>query len=92
MLACALAQTDELGMFTSAEVRERLRKITGKPYEIPAFANHLNEFSSTDGGRSGVLQKHGTSRRFRYRFVMPLMPPYVLMKGIQDGLIEPMSV
>lgn len=88
LLACALAERDEMGMFASAEVRDKLRKITQRPYDIPAFANHLNDFSSSDGNRGGVLQKHGTSRRFRYRFIDPLMPPFVLMRGISEGVIR----
>jgi Cdc6-like AAA superfamily ATPase len=86
LLACALSQKDEMGTFGSPEVRDKLRQITGHPYDIPAFANHLNEFSST-GPRGGVLQKRGTTRRFRYRFVDPLMPPYVLMRGHADKFL-----
>ena len=26
-------------------------------------------------------------RRFQYRFIEPMMQPYVLMKGLSDGLV-----
>jgi len=51
----------------------------GKPYDIPAFAQHLNDLS--ESGRGPVLQKKGSTRRFRYRFINPLLQPYVIMKG-----------
>jgi Cdc6-like AAA superfamily ATPase len=86
ILACALAEGDDFGFFAAADVREPLSKIMGRPYDIPAFAQHLNELS--DQVRGSVLQKKGTSRRFRYRFVNPLLQPYVVMKGLSEGLID----
>lgn len=83
LLACALAQKDDLSEFGSADLREPLRMLTGRRYEIPAFSAHLSDFSST-GARGGVLRKTGASR-FRYRFIDPLLPPYVLMRGLADG-------
>ncbi len=55
LLACALAETDELDYFAAQHVRESLRVITSKPYEIWSFAQHLNDFC--DQKRSNVLQK-----------------------------------
>jgi Cdc6-like AAA superfamily ATPase len=81
LLACALARKDDIGEFGSGDLRGPLHRITGKNYEIPAYAAHLNAFSSDDERRGGVLRKRGQRARFRYRFVDPLMPPYVLMKG-----------
>jgi len=40
--------------------------IMGKPYDIPAFARHLNEFASAV--RGDVLTRSGQSRRYFYRF------------------------
>lgn len=85
LLACAMAPKDELGSFGAPDVRDQMRQITKQDYEIPSFAGHLKEFSS-DGPRGGVLQRIGTQRRFRYRFVDPLMPTYVLMQGKREGL------
>lgn len=89
LLACALSKTDEMSFFTPAAVRTPLRKM-GRNLEIPAFASHLNKFASSD--RGNVLQKVGTSRRFRYRFSNPLLQPFVVMRGVVDGLVTPDSV
>ena len=57
----------------------------GKKYEIPSFVRHLNLFC--DKARGPVLQKTGISRRFRYRFLNPLLQPFVIMQGMADGLV-----
>lgn len=88
VLACALTQGDDLGYFASGDVREPLSAIMGKPYDIPAFSQHLNELSDPDGGRGPILQKTGTARKFRFRFINPLLQPYVIMKGIAEGMID----
>lgn len=86
LLACALAETDELGFFTAAAVRPALRHITGRDYDIPNFAQHLKNFG--DLSRGGMLQRTGEKRRIRYRFASPLMRPYIVMRGFDDGLIN----
>lgn len=86
LLACALADVDELGYFVSADVREPLSKIMGRPYDIPGFSQHLNKFS--DEERGNVLQKTGTTRRFRFRFTNPLLQPYVVMRGLKAGTLK----
>jgi hypothetical protein len=86
LLACALAETDDLGMFAAQDVRTPMREITGKTYGIPSFAQHLNEFSSDK--RGNILKKTGSTRRFRFRFVNPLMPPFVIMRGFAGGKIK----
>jgi Cdc6-like AAA superfamily ATPase len=85
LLSCALAQTNDLGYFAAQDVRRPLREITGKAYEIPTFAQHLNEFS--DEKRGNILQKTGVKRRFRYRFTNPLLQPFVIMRGMKDQRI-----
>lgn len=60
--------------------------IRGRPYEIPSFARHLNEFCQD--ARGPILKKSGEKRKFRYRFVSPLMPPLIIMKGIVDERID----
>lgn len=87
LLACAVAEVDEQGYFISAGVREPLSKIMGKPYDIPNFSQHLDKFSS-DRARGPVLERAGTSRRFRFRFVNPLLQPYVIMRGLSEGMLE----
>jgi len=86
LLACALAKKNEIGEFGSADVREPMRKITGRDYEINAFVSHLNDFSG-DGPRGGILRKRTAQGRFIFRFENPLFTPYVLMKGVSAGLI-----
>jgi Cdc6-like AAA superfamily ATPase len=86
LLACALADKDDLGFFGAPSVRDQLKIIARRNVEIPAFASHLKEFSGTDV-RGGVLQKAGARARFRYRFIDPLLPPYVVMRGRNDGLV-----
>jgi len=86
LLACALAETSELGKFAASDVRGPLRRITQTDYEIPTFAQHLNEFSDEKRGR--ILVKTGTPRLYRYRFRNPLMQPYVIMQGIKSNRID----
>lgn len=85
LLACALADADELGFFAAQDVRPAIQRITGKQYQIPSFAQHLNEFS--DAKRGGILRKHGQRRRYRYRFSDPLMQPFVIMQGVRAGRV-----
>jgi Cdc6-like AAA superfamily ATPase len=87
LLGCALAEKDESGFFTAAGVREPLRRITGKSYDIPNYAQHLKKFS--EDGRGGVLHRAGASRRIRYRFESPMIHAYVIMRGAVDGLLTP---
>lgn len=86
LLSCALAETDELGYFPAANVRKPMSEIMRKAYDIPAFAQHLNDFCEPK--RGAVLQKTGHPRRYRFRFVNPLMEPFVVMKGISGGLVR----
>jgi hypothetical protein len=83
LLACALARTNELGFFAAQDVRGPMCAITSKDYDIPSFAQHLNEFS--DEKRGPMLLKVGEARRYRYRFVNPLMQPFVIMQGFKSG-------
>jgi Cdc6-like AAA superfamily ATPase len=85
LLACALAEIDELRYFTAASVRKPLRIITGKAYEIPNFAKHLKDFS--DAGRGNILQRTGEKRRLRYRFNSPIMRPYIIMRGFKEKIL-----
>lgn len=85
LLSCALAQPDSLGYFAAVDVRAPLSGIMKRPYEIPAFSQHLNAFC--EASRGPVLQRTGTTRRYRFRFVNPLMQPFVIMDGIRKGMI-----
>ena len=87
LLACAVAEADELGYFATTDIRGPLNKITNKEYEIPNYSGHLVKFSN-DESRGSVLERKGPTRRYRFRFRNPLLQPYVIMKGIDDGLID----
>jgi energy-coupling factor transporter ATP-binding protein EcfA2 len=86
LLACALAETDELGFFQAASVRSPLQMITNRPYDIPNFARHLKELS--EPARGSILSRTGETKRIRYRFGSPLHRPYIVMRGISDGLVS----
>jgi hypothetical protein len=86
LLACALAETDDLGWFYPRDVRGPLEGILGRTYGISAFARHLHSFCEIAHGR--VLVKDTRSARPRYRFDNPLMQPYVLIRGLAMNLIS----
>ncbi len=84
LLACALAPKDDLGFFPASAVREPMSQLMGRPYAIPAFARHLNQFAEPI--RGCVLQKTGESRRYFYRFSNPLLQPFVILNGLANKL------
>ncbi len=84
LLACAFAATDELGRFQQSAVAAPLNRIiAGKNYQASTFALHMNAF--TEHERGCVLQRFGTARNYRYRFADPMMQPYVILKGLNEG-------
>jgi len=85
LLACALAETDEYGYFSPSNVRVPLERILKRGYGVEAFARHLHTFCEPD--RGPVLRKADLVNRPRFRFENPLMQPFVLMKGLDDGII-----
>jgi hypothetical protein len=62
-----------------------MTRVMRHKYEIAAFSRHLNDFCAKE--RGPILEKRGYRRRYRFRFLNPLMQPYVLMKGIADGIL-----
>lgn len=85
LLSCALASVDEKSFFTAAAVRAPLQIIARPNLDIPNFARHLKEFS--EERRGNILVREGETRRLRYRFISPLMRPYIIMRGVADGLL-----
>jgi Cdc6-like AAA superfamily ATPase len=85
LLACALAEKDQQGTFAAVDVRGPLREISGKPYALGSFAQHLNDFC--DKSRGPLLQRTGTARKHRYRFANPLMQPFAVMQGLRNRKI-----
>jgi hypothetical protein len=85
LLACALAETDEKGFFKPAAVGPPLSKILGKPINRSTYQKHLAEFVGDE--RGGVLIKRGEGRVYKLRFGEPMIQPYIIIKGMQEGLI-----
>jgi hypothetical protein len=85
-LACALAELDEMSYFTATAVIKPLKIITGKNYEISGFARHLREFTRSE--RASIIMRTEESRKGRYKFVKPIMRPYVTIKGFAEKMID----
>jgi Cdc6-like AAA superfamily ATPase len=90
LLSCALAKTDDFGYFAASSVISPLSIIRNRHYELPYFAPHLKEFSSEKKGR--ILQQTGEAYSRLYRFRNPMMQPFVIMKGLSDGLVTPSTL
>ena len=86
LLASALASPDRLGYFRAADVRAPYSRIMGRDQTISSFSRHLHGLC--DEGRGAVLQKFGQAHSYRFRFADPMMQPYVLMRGLERGLVK----
>jgi hypothetical protein len=86
LLASAVAPEDEHGTFRATDLVAPMRDITCKDYDVSNFTYNLGKLTTEE--RGNVLETVGGPRRPRYRFANPLMKPYILMKGINDGLID----
>jgi hypothetical protein len=86
LLACAVAPKDDLGFFTSGQVRDPLQIIASRRLEIPAFSQHLKEF--LDPTRGSILQRIGKPRAYSYRFPDPMAQPYIIMTSLTENLIS----
>ena len=90
LLACALAKTDDRGLFAPNSVVPSLTNILGREVTIANFQNHLKKFINDERGR--ILVRRGKERAYKFRFRDPMMQPYVIMKGVEAGLIEAKSL
>jgi hypothetical protein len=86
LLACALAPKNELGFFTAGSIRDPLEIIAGRRLNIPAFSRHLSQFLEPE--RGAVLFREGAPKRYFYRFTEPIFQPYVILRGVSEGLIS----
>jgi Cdc6-like AAA superfamily ATPase len=89
LLACALAEEDEFGFFSTGDVEGPLGQIGSERLEDDVLSGELDELA--DGEEEPVLQRGGAGRRL-YRFANPLLQPYVLMRGLSDGLVKARDV
>jgi hypothetical protein len=85
LLAAAVCSTDDEGRFIPSDMVRPFGAIVGRKVEIANFQTTLNAF--TEPGRGAILEKSGTQRAFKYRFTEPKMQPYVIMRGMADGLL-----
>jgi hypothetical protein len=70
---------------TPASLIDGLRVITKESFTTDRYAKHLHAFCLPE--RGPILEKFGSEYRWKFRFTNPSMQPYVLMKGLRDGLI-----
>jgi hypothetical protein len=86
LVACALASADELSYFASTDVAVALSYLLGEDKKSGHVNSHLQRFSAPP---HWVLERRELSqRKIRYRFRDPLMRPFVLLKGYQNGIIR----
>lgn len=88
LLACAMANTDELGYFSPVDVTEPLNLVMKKQQKIENFSKKIAVFCKGQRGDIFARLKTTHSQRFKYRFRNPLMQPYVIMRGIDENLID----
>lgn len=86
LAAAALAPHDDRGYFSGAGIKKPLAKLMKTNYETAQYLRHLKAMCEPQ--RGPALQRKGPDRRARYRFSDPLLQPYVVMRGIQSGLIK----
>lgn len=86
LAACALAEQDDLGRFSAASVEEPLSAIMQKPMKGPAFSFHLNELCGAE--RGAILAKSGSRSHYRFRFVQPIIQPFITMKSLSTGVMD----
>lgn len=88
LIACALAEADELGRFQQSGVAAPLAEILprDRPYTAATFAFHMNEF--TEDKRGEILIKTGEARNFRYAFSDAMMQPYVIIRALQNETLS----
>jgi len=85
LLAAAVCRTDEEGRFVPADMVAPFSAIVGRKVEISNFQTTLNGFTEAPRGR--ILERMGSPRAYKYRFTEPKMQPYVIMRGMSDGLL-----
>lgn len=85
LLACALAESNEMGYFYAGSIRDPYSKIRGKPMDIPNYSTNLSNLCSDE--RGPALIKTGKPKRYQYRFANPLVQPLAIMIGADEGLV-----
>jgi energy-coupling factor transporter ATP-binding protein EcfA2 len=84
LLACALAPTDERNRFTAKGVGAQLSKILGYEVAMTSFGRNIEQFCAME--RGPALVREGSRKNYHYYFDYALLKPYVVIKGLSDGL------
>jgi Cdc6-like AAA superfamily ATPase len=91
LLAAALVQVDDLGYFAPADLRKSLAELLQRTEtNVSLFGQHLKNLCEPD--RGSILQAIGSERKFRYRFVEPMMQPFILIQGLRMAQITRQQV
>ena len=86
LLACALAEEDDFGYFSAEDLGGPLDRIRGEGGE--SLEQDLLELARSEM----VLQRRQEAGSDRFRFVNPLLQPYVVMRGLSEGLVKAKDV
>lgn len=86
LLGCALAETDERNRFKAKAVGVALSDI-GIPIKMTSFGRNLEQFCAMD--RGPTLVREGSPKNYVYSFEYALLKPFVIIKGLSEGLILP---
>ena len=66
LIACATAETDDLGYFAAQDVRTPLRRILERPMNIANYAQHLADFCSSKKGPCLTTRRRGAKVSFSF--------------------------
>lgn len=90
ILACAIASSSAghpHGEFYPSDVVEPLSVILNRDnVTIATCQGHLAEFC--EDKRGPILIKEGSPRSYRYRFLEPLLPPFIYMTALRDAVLN----
>jgi len=91
LLACAIASStvkDALGYFHPSDVLDPLGVVLDREnVTIATFQKHITDFC--ESSRGPILERSGVSRAYKYRFLDPLLPPFIFMTAMSAGVIDP---
>lgn len=89
LLACTLTEPDEHGYFAPVDLRQPYSDVIGQEVDVDRFNPQLVVLSQD---RGEILTRIGPERARRYRFTDPLMEPYVMLRGLDAGMVTPERV
>jgi AAA ATPase domain len=85
LLACALAAEDDFGFFGLGDVQSAMARFGDAEIEAA-------DLERLAGEPIAVLQWRDAGGEKRYRFLNPLLQPYVVMRGLSEGIVKPRDV